>query len=115
MPLQNTLNGDLIMLRTENLTLKKGKEEKVILQNLTLQFPQKCCTAIFGRSGTGKSSLLRCLAQLETGYTGCVYFENRPIKTLSSIERANSVSYISQSYALFPHLTALQNCAQPLQ
>lgn len=103
------------MLRTENLTLKKGKEQKVILQNLSLEFPANKITAIMGRSGTGKSSLLRCLAQLETGYVGMVFFKESPMQLLKANERANSVSYIAQTYALFPHLTALENCSQPLQ
>jgi len=102
------------MLRTENLCLKKGKEKKPILQNLSLEFPLNCTTAILGRSGAGKSSLLRCLAQLEEGYEGKVLFDDKPLDSLTSMERANSVSYISQSYALFPHLSALRNCQQPL-
>lgn len=102
------------MIRVENLVLRKGKTQKPILQNITLSFPAGCITGIVGKSGVGKSSLLRCLAQLDTSYLGHIYYNDRPIETLSTKELAQSISFISQSYALFPHQSALENCSQPL-
>ncbi len=103
------------MLKTKNLYLSKGTKRKEILQNISIEVPRGEITLLLGKSGAGKSSLLRCLAQLEGDYEGAVEYEGRSLKGLSSPERAHLVSYIPQSYALFPHLTAQDNCAQPLK
>lgn len=89
------------MLTVDNLSLTKGKQP--ILRSLSLQCPTGCVTLLLGKSGAGKSSLLRCLAQLETPDTGRIDFNGRLL------------DFIPQSYALFPHLNTLDNCAQPLR
>lgn len=101
------------MLATNNLSLKKGKTQ--ILKEITYEFPVNCITLVLGKSGAGKSSLLRCLAGLETGYEGSITFYDSPLKPLKAKERSQFVGFIPQKYALFPHLTAMQNCIQPLQ
>lgn len=88
------------MLTIKNLNLKKGSKQ--ILQDISISFPQGEISILMGRSGAGKSSLLRCIAGLETSYEGLILFKEKPI-------------YIAQGYALFPHLTALENCSQPIQ
>jgi polar amino acid transport system ATP-binding protein len=95
------------MLKVKNLTLRK---KKIILNNLTLEVPYGRITLLLGKSGSGKTSLLRCLAQLES-YQGEITHLDAPFKnSLPSI-----VTYVSQSYTLFPHLTVLENCLQPLR
>lgn len=101
------------MLTIKNLSLKKGS--KPILKNISICFPQGEISLLMGKSGAGKSSLMRCMAQLETAYEGQVLFNEESIQSLSASKRAETLSYIAQSYALFPHLTALENCSQPLQ
>jgi polar amino acid transport system ATP-binding protein len=101
------------MLTTKNLSLKKGNKQ--ILDEINFEFPMSCITLILGKSGAGKSSLLRCLAQLETGYKGTISFCGSPLKALKADERSNTIGFISQKYALFPHLTVAQNCMQPLR
>lgn len=102
------------MLTIKNLSLKKGSPSKQILQDISVCFPQGEISLLVGPSGAGKSSLMRCLAQLETAYEGEVLFTGESIKDLTSSKRAQTLSYIAQNYALFPHLTALENCSQPL-
>ncbi|MBS0656179.1 MAG: amino acid ABC transporter ATP-binding protein [Verrucomicrobia bacterium] len=101
------------MLTTKNLSLKKGNRQ--ILDGINFEFPMSCITLILGRSGVGKSTLLRCLAQLETGYEGNISFDGYSLEALKGDERSKLVGFISQKYALFPHLTVAQNCMQPLQ
>ena len=101
------------MLIAKNISLKKGKNQ--ILNDITLEFPTGCITLILGKSGVGKSSLLRCLAQLETSYEGMISFLGHPIEALQPCKRSKLIGFISQKYALFPHLTAVENCSQPLQ
>lgn len=103
------------MLIIKNLYLKKGSPPKQILQGISVCFPQGEISLLIGRSGAGKSSLMRCMAQLETTYEGEILFNGQSIQDLAASRRAQTLSYIAQRYALFPHLTALDNCSQPLQ
>lgn len=103
------------MLKTNSIFLKKGPKKQAILNNISIEIPKGAITLFLGASGAGKSSLLRCLAQLETDYEGEVFYDNILLKGLAAPKRASFISFISQSYALFPHLTALDNCAQILQ
>lgn len=103
------------MLTIKNLYLKKGSPPKQILQGISTRFPQGEISLLIGRSGAGKSSFMRCMAQLETTYEGEVLFNGQCLRSLVPSRRAQTLSYIAQGYALFPHLTALNNCSQPLQ
>ncbi len=95
------------MLKVKNLSLHKNK---TILSNITLEAPPHCITLLLGKSGSGKTSLLRCLAGLET-YKGEITYNDLPLPK----NRSSIVTYVSQSYTLFPHLTVLENCLQPLR
>ena len=79
--------------------------------------------ALVGPSGSGKTSVLRTIAGLSTPAAGIIecsnqiWFEAKDLrgapKSLSPAER--SCGFLFQQYALFPHLTALQNVCIPLQ
>lgn len=101
------------MLEVKNLSLQKG--DNPILKNISLQLRTGTITLFLGKSGAGKSTLLRCIAQIENDFGGNVEWEGCCLTDFSRIERASLLSYISQSYDLFPHLTVLQNCSQPRQ
>lgn len=101
------------MLTVKNVSLFKKRRKEPLLKNISLEFPKGSLTLLCGESGAGKSSLLRCIAQLETDYEGDILFHNENLKKLAPQSRATTLSYIAQSYALFPHLTALENCSQP--
>lgn len=102
------------MLTAKNVFLKKGLSQVTILSDITCEISKGCITLFLGASGAGKSTLLRCLSQLETGYEGDIFYNDQPLKTLSSPKRARYLSFIAQSYALFPHLSVLENCSQVL-
>src|ERR1700733_2415708 len=103
------------MLKATNITLIKDKKRPPCLLSVTAEFPKGTITLLLGKSGAGKSSLLRCLAHLEKGFSGEISFNSQALRGIKSKQRAEIVSFISQGYALFPHLSALDNCAQSLQ
>jgi polar amino acid transport system ATP-binding protein len=103
------------MLTIKNLVVKKGLPSKPILNGISLSFNPGEISLLLGKSGAGKSTLMRCVAHLETSYEGEICFNGQSIKELTPSSRAKTLSYIAQSYTLFPHLTALQNCSQPLE
>lgn len=68
---------------------------------------------LLGGSGCGKTTLLRCLAGLETPTEGRVFFGEREVTTLPTHKR--EAAMVFQSYALWPHLTVGQNIAFGLE
>lgn len=71
-------------------------------------------TAVLGPNGSGKSSLIRTLAGLQGIDSGEIHFGDRLVNAAPSIHVAaqdRSVGVVFQDYALFPHLTVLQNIA----
>jgi molybdate transport system ATP-binding protein len=77
---------------------------------------------LFGPSGAGKTTVLNAIAGLvqpDVGHVeidGRVVFRRRPGEPRLSVPpRDRRVGYVFQGYALFPHLTALQNVAYPLR
>lgn len=58
------------MVRVKQLTLKKN--DRVILENLSCDIVQGRINVFIGKSGAGKTSILRCLVGLENGYDGII-------------------------------------------
>jgi multiple sugar transport system ATP-binding protein len=69
--------------------------------------------ALLGPSGCGKTTLLRTVAGLESPTSGEVRIGDRPVTTLPP--GARDVAMVFQDYALFPHMTVLDNIAYPLR
>jgi ABC-type polar amino acid transport system ATPase subunit len=100
------------MLKIKDLSLvKKGAP---ILSRITHEIPSQKITVLLGESGSGKSSLLRCMAQLESNYEGEISYQGKPVKNMPPRERGRLVGFVSQNYPLFPHMDAIGNCTQPL-
>lgn len=97
------------MLSIKNLSFK------TILKGISCDIPRKKTTLLLGNSGSGKTSLLRCLAQIERQYEGDILYEGVPLKTMSVRARCQIIGYVAQGYALFPHKNVLDNCLEPLR
>jgi multiple sugar transport system ATP-binding protein len=69
--------------------------------------------ALLGPSGCGKTTLLRTIAGLETATAGEVRIGDRPVTTLPP--GARDIAMVFQDYALFPHMSVLDNIAYPLR
>ena len=65
--------------------------------------------ALLGPSGSGKTTLLRLIAGLEIPTSGEIWFGNENASALSV--RARNIGFVFQSYALFRHMTVLDNIA----
>jgi phospholipid/cholesterol/gamma-HCH transport system ATP-binding protein len=90
--------------------LRKEFGEHLVLNSVDLAVPRGSIVSIFGRSGTGKSVFLKCLAGLLAPDAGVVRFDSTSIGNIRS-----RCSYLFQSNALFDSLTALENVALPLE
>ncbi|MGH6896824.1 MAG: ABC transporter ATP-binding protein [Geminicoccaceae bacterium] len=69
--------------------------------------------AVIGASGCGKSTLLRLIAGFLTPERGTIRIAGREVT--HTPPRARALGVVFQTYALFPHMTALENTAYPLK
>lgn len=89
------------------------------LDGLSLDVDRGSFFTLFGASGCGKSTLLRCLAGLETPDEGEISIGGN--KVFSAHEgifvspNKRRLSMVFQSYAIWPHMTVLENVAFPLE
>jgi spermidine/putrescine transport system ATP-binding protein len=97
-------SGDL---RFEGITKKFG--DFVAVDDLNLTVPQGSFFALLGPSGCGKTTSLRMAAGLEEPTAGRVLIGEADITGLRPYKRP--VNTVFQSYALFPHLSILDNVA----
>src|SRR6187402_2232466 len=79
--------------------------------NLRIASGSYCC--LLGPSGCGKSTTLRMIAGHESVSSGDILLENRNITDLPAAARGTAMMF--QSFALFPHLSALDNVAFSLK
>ena len=81
----------------------------VALNDVSLEFPTGALTALLGPSGCGKTTLLRVIAGLETADSGRVVLDGEDASDTHVRERR--VGFVFQHYALFRHMTVLENVA----
>ncbi|TAP28102.1 MULTISPECIES: ABC transporter ATP-binding protein [Micrococcaceae] len=79
------------------------------VENLDLLVPAGTFFALLGPSGCGKSTTLRMIAGLEAPSEGSILIGGQDVTALPSHRR--EVNTVFQSYALFPHLSVLENVA----
>lgn len=100
------------------LRIVKKYSRKASVFNLDIDFHSHARRLVFfGPSGSGKTATMRCIAGLEKPESGLIdaydniFFESSGKIFLKPQQR--HVGYTPQDYALFPHLTLLQNIAYP--
>lgn len=89
-----------------------GPDSPLIVKGIDFTVPKGTLTTILGPSGCGKTTTLRMIAGLESPSGGEIWIDGRNVTTLGPAER--NVSMVFQSYALFPHMTVLQNVSYGL-
>ncbi|MEZ0167135.1 amino acid ABC transporter ATP-binding protein [Microvirga sp. TS319] len=82
-----------------------------VLKDVSLEIKRGTVTALIGRSGSGKSTALRCINALEQINSGELYVCGRALHEGEFDLRAlrQDVGIVFQSYNLFPHLTVSEN------
>lgn len=105
------------MIEVRNLSKRFGEVE--VLKHIDLDVKQGEIVAIIGPSGTGKSTLLRCLNFLETPSGGEIQIGDVRVSANNVSKREihqlrKQSSFVFQSYALFANKTALENVAESL-
>ncbi|MCE0493634.1 amino acid ABC transporter ATP-binding protein [Vibrio salinus] len=105
------------MIKIENIHKRFGNAE--ILKGINLDIKPGEIIVIIGSSGTGKSTLLRCINYLEKADKGIVSIGDISVDSESPakseiLSLRRKTGFVFQNYALFSHLTAKQNIAEGL-
>ena len=95
----------------KNVTKKFGST--VAVNNFSATFPDGHLICLLGPSGCGKSTVLNILCGILDVTSGQVFFDNEDVTSLSPEQR--NIGMVFQNYALYPHLTVLENIAFPLE
>jgi polar amino acid transport system ATP-binding protein len=97
------------ILETRNLTKIYG--ENVVFKDINFKVNQGETIVIIGPSGTGKSTLLRCINLLTPHDGGQVFLDGRDItaKGYNEDDVRQHIGMVFQNFLLFNHLTALSN------
>jgi putative spermidine/putrescine transport system ATP-binding protein len=97
----------------ELVHLVKRYGDTVAVDRIDLKIPAGSYCCLLGPSGCGKTSTLRMIAGHEQASEGDILLANRNITDLPAAARGTAMMF--QSYALFPHLSALDNVAFSLK
>ena len=102
----------------QNLTKKfpaRGKKggEVIAVDDFSFEIPDGELIGLLGPSGCGKSTTLNLICGLQKPTSGKIYFGEDDVTELPPEHRG--VGLVFQNYALYPHLTVLQNILFPLE
>ena len=82
------------MVEIKNLSYKT--KDKVILDNISIKFPEKKFIGIIGPNGAGKSTLLKNIYRVLNPSSGDIFIDNKNIKNITGKERAKKIAVLSQ-------------------
>ncbi len=109
------------VMRAENLTRTYKLEQVDVhaLKGVTLEIAPGEMTAIIGRSGSGKTTMMNLLAGLDHPTSGEVWFKDQAINHLSEPDllrlRQAHFGFVFQAFGLLPLLSAAENIGVPLR
>ncbi len=92
--------------------LQKQFGDHTVLRDIHLQVARGQTVSVIGASGSGKSTMLRCINLLETPTAGQILFHGEDIqsKGFRLPDYRAKVGMVFQSFNLFSNMTALENC-----
>ena len=104
------------MLQVEGLAKRYG--DVAVFRDVSLAVAPGEFVAIVGESGVGKSTLLNCMAGLDTWDAGQVLVDGTDLATLDEAGRAllrrHKLGFVFQAFHVLPHLDVAQNVGLPL-
>jgi urea transport system ATP-binding protein len=101
------------MLKVENLNQYYGGSHT--LRNVDIEVPGGAVTALLGRNGVGKTTLLKCLMGVLKVTNGSITLDGQAIAAMPSYMRVRmGMGYVPQGREIFPRLTVEENLAMGL-
>jgi len=100
-------------VKVEFKNIIKKFNETTAVNNISCDFEPGTLTTLLGPSGCGKTTSLRLIAGLERATSGNIFIDNEDVTIKPATDR--DVSMVFQSYALFPHMSVLENVSYGLK
>jgi osmoprotectant transport system ATP-binding protein len=98
-----------VAIRFDGVHLARGAVS--VLRGLTLDIRTGETVALVGRSGAGKSTILKLINKLLVPDAGDVLVESRSTSSWDPFELRRRIGYVMQEVGLFPHLSVAENVA----
>lgn len=96
------------MLKVVNLN--KSFKQNRVLKDITFELEKGEVGVLLGKSGAGKTTILRCINDLEKFDSGEIIIDNKTIKSSKDMaEIRGQIGMVFQNFNLFPHMTVLEN------
>lgn len=112
---ETTQNREAI-IKIENLKIQFGSLE--VLKDVSMELYEGENLVVLGKSGTGKSVLIKCIVRLLTADSGTINVHGKEISSIKSKELDNvreTIGFLFQSGALYDSMTVRENLAFPLK
>ncbi|HHX21750.1 MAG TPA: ABC transporter ATP-binding protein, partial [Clostridiales bacterium] len=100
-----------MLVEMQALTKHFGQTQAV--NDFTVTLPDGELVSLLGPSGCGKSTVLNMLAGILKPTAGRIFFDGEDVTALPPERRG--IGLVFQNYALYPHMTVLQNISFPLE
>ncbi len=103
------------MIKVKNLD--KSYSNVQVLKDVSVEFKKNQISSIIGPSGTGKSTLLRCILGLETFENGSITVNDKQLEfeTNKLLDYRQELGVVFQDFHLFKHMTVLKNITYSLE
>jgi len=101
----------MVALHIKDLSKSFGSTE--VLKKINLEIEEGSFLVLLGPSGCGKSTLLNIIAGLETIDEGAVLIDDYDVNKVEPKDR--NIAMVFQSYALFPHMSVVENVSYGLK
>jgi phospholipid/cholesterol/gamma-HCH transport system ATP-binding protein len=121
----NSQTANIIPTETASLrkvieinSLRKGFDKQEVLNNVSLQLFNGENLVVLGKSGSGKSVLIKCIVRLLEPDSGTISVLGENVSTLNRgdlVELRKKIGYLFQSGALYDSMTVRQNMEFPLR
>ena len=92
---------------------KRTHQDVIAVNNFNFEIPDGKLIGLLGPSGCGKSTTLNLLSGLQNPTSGRIFFGDEDVTDVPAEKRG--LGMVFQNYALYPHLTVMQNILFPLQ
>ncbi len=109
----------MIRLSQIHKSYREGERRRLVFEDLNLRVAPGEIIALYGRSGTGKSTLLNLISGIDQPDSGAVVIDGQDIaqagETGRTLFRRRHIGFIYQFFNLIPTLTVAENLSLPLE
>lgn len=106
----------MIKLQALHKYFNKGRQNEIhVINDVTLELPERGMVAIFGKSGCGKTTLLNVIGGLDGYASGSLTIEGQDVRRNADVIRNQYIGYIFQNYNLNKTESCFENVADALR